>query len=67
MRVAIIVDMLSTIFLKFKIKFFLRYGCCLDSKTKALGPEFLGCPITTTAPFIVNGTVSPQKICIKKQ
>uniref|UniRef100_A0A1I7Z2F4 ADAM_spacer1 domain-containing protein n=1 Tax=Steinernema glaseri TaxID=37863 RepID=A0A1I7Z2F4_9BILA len=39
-----------------------KYGCCPDGETKSLGPDYAGCPSTTVAPFMVGGTVSPQKI-----
>ncbi|KAI6186600.1 hypothetical protein M3Y98_00150400 [Aphelenchoides besseyi] len=38
-----------------------KYGCCPDGESKAFGPNFAGCPSTTAAPYIVAGTVSPQR------
>ncbi|EPB74918.1 Kunitz/Bovine pancreatic trypsin inhibitor domain protein [Ancylostoma ceylanicum] len=39
-----------------------RYGCCPDGESKAIGPDYAGCPSTTLAPFLLGGTVAPSKI-----
>ena len=39
-----------------------RHGCCPDGVSKAIGPEYAGCPTTTAAPYILGGTVSPSSI-----
>uniref|UniRef100_A0A914S533 BPTI/Kunitz inhibitor domain-containing protein n=1 Tax=Parascaris equorum TaxID=6256 RepID=A0A914S533_PAREQ len=39
-----------------------KYGCCPDGETRAVGPNFAGCPSTTVAPYLLGGTVAPEKI-----
>ncbi|KAK6029072.1 Kunitz/Bovine pancreatic trypsin inhibitor domain protein, partial [Ostertagia ostertagi] len=39
-----------------------KYGCCPDGESKAIGPDYAGCPSTTLAPFLLGGTVAPSKI-----
>ncbi|KAL3985162.1 Kunitz/Bovine pancreatic trypsin inhibitor domain family protein [Acanthocheilonema viteae] len=39
-----------------------KYGCCPDSEIRAIGPQYAGCPSTTPAPFIIGGSVAPEKI-----
>ncbi|VDM74131.1 unnamed protein product, partial [Strongylus vulgaris] len=46
-----------------KAKIFIKlYGCCPDGESKAIGPDYAGCPSTTLAPFLLGGTVAPSKI-----
>ncbi|KAK6107830.1 Kunitz/Bovine pancreatic trypsin inhibitor domain family protein [Brugia pahangi] len=39
-----------------------KYGCCPDGENRANGPEYAGCPSTTLAPFIIGGSIAPEKI-----
>uniref|UniRef100_A0A915Q5B9 Papilin n=1 Tax=Setaria digitata TaxID=48799 RepID=A0A915Q5B9_9BILA len=39
-----------------------KYGCCPDGDSRANGPQYFGCPSTTPIPFIVGGSVAPEKI-----
>ncbi|KAI6189901.1 hypothetical protein M3Y97_00058300 [Aphelenchoides bicaudatus] len=39
-----------------------KWGCCQDGKSKAFGPQLQGCPTTTPGSYVVDGTVSPQRI-----
>ncbi|OZC05173.1 hypothetical protein X798_07848 [Onchocerca flexuosa] len=39
-----------------------KYGCCPDGEIRAIGPNYAGCPSTTPPPFIIGGSVAPEKI-----